>query len=164
MSGEAKNLFISHALRDSAELQRVKNLLEKNGYAFRDSSTDGSMPSEATSKQGGKDTLQARYIDSATVLLVLISPGTHPQPQIDREIQYAQQQGKRIVGVYVRDGKESDLPANFQKYADALVDCQADRVMDAIEGRINTLFMPDGETEFPERDIERYACGEKVPE
>ncbi|MFE8603353.1 TIR domain-containing protein [Archangium violaceum] len=159
MSGEARNLFITQADWDDAELQGLKNLLRGNGYELQDSSIAGSKPNEATNEQ-----YLAPRIDRADVVLVLISPVAHAQPQVDWAIEYAQQQDKRIVGVYVQGGTESDLPASFQMYADALVDCQAARVVDAIEGRLDTLLMPDGETEFPARDIDRWACGESEPE
>jgi hypothetical protein len=163
VSGESRNLFISHAHRDDAELQELKNLLRRNGYDIRDSSIDSSKPNEATNEQYIKYNILAPRIDWAGAVLVLISPVTHTRPWVDWELEYAQRQGKRIVGVYVQGGKDSDLPASFQMYGDALVGWQADRVMDALEGRIDTLFMPDGETEFPERDIDPFTCGEPTP-
>jgi hypothetical protein len=42
MSGEARNLFICHAHQDDAALRELKDLLEKRGYAIRDSSIDES--------------------------------------------------------------------------------------------------------------------------
>ncbi|WP_375768787.1 TIR domain-containing protein [Archangium gephyra] len=165
MSDEARTLFISPAQQDDAELQVLKNILERNGYEIRDSPIDNSRPNAATNEQHIKSKILAPCIDQVDAVLVVISSATRTRPWVDWAIECAQQQDKRIVGVYVQGGQVSDLPANFQMYGDALVGCwQADRVMDAIEGRSNTLFMPDGETEFPERDIDRFTCGEPKPE
>ncbi len=42
-------------------------------------------------------------------------------------------------------------------YADAVVGWQADRVMDAVTGKINNWFTAGGE-ERASRDIDRYNC------
>ncbi|NOK33066.1 TIR domain-containing protein [Corallococcus exercitus] len=163
MNGEAKNLFISHAHQDDAALQGLCDLLRRNGYNIRNSSIDSTKPNEATSEEYIKYKILKPRIDWAGTMLVLISPVTHTRPWVDWEIECAQRQGKRIVGVYVQGGQESNLPASFQMYGDALVGWQADRVMAALEGSLNTLFQSDNKTEFPERDIDRFTCGEPEP-
>jgi len=158
MSGEIKNLFISHVHEDDAELQGLKDLLGRNGYEIRDGSIDSSKPNEANNPEYIKYEVLAPKIQWAGAFLVLISPRTCESLWVEWEIQYAQQLGKRIVGVYVQGGQESDLPENFQKYGDSIVGWQAEKVMDAIEGRTNDWVGPDGVTPSQERAISRYSC------
>ncbi|NNC19891.1 hypothetical protein HJC22_29660 [Corallococcus exiguus] len=167
MSGESKKLFISHAHQgESAALSELQDLLQKAGYHIRDSSIDSATRTEAKGddQESIKHDVLQRNIDWASTMLVIISPGIHAHPLADWAINYAQQQGKRIVGVYAQDGKESDLPASFHMYGDALVSLRGALLMAAIDGRINTLLKPDSETELPEREIDRFTCGEPEPQ
>lgn len=163
VSNGARNLFISHAHKDDDNLQGLKDLLGRSGYTIRDGSIDSAKPNNANNDHYIKYQLLAPRIDWASTLVVLISPITHTRAWVNWEIEYAARQGKRIVGVYVHGGQDSDLPVNFRLYGDALVGWQADRVMGAVNGTIDTWFKPDG-AEFPERDIERFTCGEPTPE
>jgi len=61
------------------------------------------------------------------------------------------------VGVWAQGAKDSDVPGNLDVYADAVVGWQADRVMDAVTGKINNWFTAGGE-ERASRDIDRYNC------
>lgn len=157
MNGNAKNIFVSHVHEDDEVLQELKELLRKGGYEIRDSSIDSSKPNEAKSEDYIKSEILAPRVRWASTMIVLISPDTHTSTWVDWEIEYAQKEGKRIIGVWVRGGQESDVPANLDLYADAVVGWQADRVMDAINGKINNWILPDGE-ERVSRSIDRYSC------
>ncbi|ADO73728.1 TIR domain-containing protein [Stigmatella aurantiaca] len=159
MSDESKNICISHAPQDGAVVQELKGLLAMHGYSLQHSSSESPLLSGAA----GAHRMTPR-IDRAGALLVLISPAIRTRPWTDKEIEYAERQGKRIVGVYVLGGQDADLPVSFQMYGDALVNCQVERVVDAVNGTINTWCNPDGSNLVPERDIERYNCGEPTPE
>ena len=163
MSGETKNICISHAPQDDAVVQELKELLKGHGYSLQDSSKESHTSSGAAGEHHIKAGLTPR-IDWAGALLVLISPATRTRPWVDWEIEYAERQGKRIVGVYVPGGRDANLPASFQMYGDALVCCQIERVVEALNGTINTWCNPDGSILVPERDIERFTCGEPTPE
>jgi len=76
-------------------------------------------------------------ISWAGTIVVLIGKETHSRPWVDWEIAEANRQGKRIVGVWAHGAQESDLPENLRRYADAVVGWQSDRVLDAIDGKIN---------------------------
>lgn len=54
-------------------------------------------------------------------MIVLISPETHTSKWVEWEIEYAAKLGKRIVGVFVRGGMDSDIPENLDLYGDAKV-------------------------------------------
>jgi hypothetical protein len=171
VSGDAKNLFVSHSYSDDAVLQELKGFVEGVGYVVRTLQHEGLEPIGTAAEACPSDTPSAPYdtpsvpyIDRAETLVVLISPGTRTRSDVDSEIEYAEKQGKRIVGVYVRGGREADLPANFRKYGDALVCWPSALVVEALTGDLKAWLQPDGETPVPELDIERFTCGEPVPE
>jgi hypothetical protein len=89
--------------------------------------------------------------------VVLISPGTHESEWVKWEIEYAQKLGKRIVGVWAHDAKDSDLPENLDDYADALVGWQADKIIEAIYGNESDWQDSSGQTK-PARKIAHYSC------
>lgn len=152
-----KNIFVSHVHEDDKLLQSLKDLLTRNGYEIRDGSIDSSKPNEAKNPDYIKTQILTPRIEWASTMLVLISPQTHTSQWVEWEIEHANQKDKRIVGVWAQGGQDSDVPANLDKYADAVVGWQADRVMDAITGKINNWFTPDGRERSP-RPIDRYNC------
>lgn len=154
---DVKNIFISHVHEDDKLLQDFKDLLGRNGYEIRDSSIDSSKPNEATSEDYIKSKVLAPRLRWASTMVVLISADTHKSEWVEWEIEYAQRKGKRIVGLWVQGGQDSDIPKNLDAYADAVVGWQADRVMDAITGKINNWFTPEGQERLP-RAIARYRC------
>lgn len=138
------NVFISHHHEDQEELEQLRDLLTSHGQDIRDSSIDESKPNQANSEEYIRTILRSR-IDWAGTMLVLIGPSTHTRPWVDWEIEYANSKGKRIVGVYIRDGKEADVPANLDLYGDALVGWNYDAIMDAIRGESDQFQTPEGE-------------------
>jgi hypothetical protein len=157
LSEKVKNVFVSHIHEDDTVLGKLKELLSRNGYEIRDGSIHSSKPNEAQSPDYIKSEILAPRIRWAGTFVVLISPDTHKSDWVEWEIKYAQQQGKRIVGVWDQGAKDSDVPANLDRYADAVVGWQAERVMDAITGKINNWFAAGGAERTP-RSIARYSC------
>ncbi len=157
MSEGIKNVFISHVHEDDKVLKELKNLLASNEFEIRDSSIDSSKPNEATNEDYIKSEILGPRIRWAGTMVVLISPDTHRSEWVEWEIEYAHKEGKRIVGVWVRGGQDSDIPKNLDLYADAVVGWQAERVMDAISGKVDNWFTPDGQDRGP-RPIARYKC------
>src|SRR5687767_125995 len=113
MAIETKNVFISHVHEDDEALPQFKDLLAKNGYEIRDASIDSSKPNDAKNPEYIKSQILAPRIQWAGVVVVLISPDTHKSQYVDWEIEYAAKAGKKIVGVFLRGGKDSDIPKAF---------------------------------------------------
>jgi hypothetical protein len=157
MADEIKNIFISHIHEDDPVLKDLKDLLVRNGREFRDGSIDSSKPNEAKDPDYIKNGILAPRIKWAGVMVVLLSPDTCTSSYVDWEIEYAHKQGKRIVGVWCQGDKGCEVPENLEKYADAVVGWQAERVLDAIDGKLNNWCTPAGE-ERPEREIARFNC------
>lgn len=154
---EIKNVFISHVHEDDDVVQDLKSLLAKNGYDIRDGSIDSSKPNEANNPEYIKSAILAPRINWAGAMIVLISPNTHESQWVNWEIEYAQKQEKRIIGVWIHGGKESDLPENLKLYANAVVGWQVDSVIDALNGKINNWTDSSGDVR-PPQTIPRYNC------
>jgi len=155
-------VFISHHHRDDAEVSNLTDLLSRRGYDIRNSSIRAKPANQERLDRGlVKDSTIQRLlrmkISWAGTIVVLIGKETHSRPWVDWEIAEANRQGKRIVGVWAHGAQESDLPENLRRYADAVVGWQSDRVLDAIDGKINNWYDPDDQ-EFPPRTITRIVC------
>jgi hypothetical protein len=157
VSDEIKNVFISHIHEDDEILQGLKELLRRNGYSIRDSSIDSSRPNDAQSGDYIKSQILAPRIRWSSTMIVLISPDTCSSRWVEWEIEYAASEGKRIIGVWGQGCQDSTIPTNLDRYADAVVGWQAERVMDAVTGKINNWFTCDGTQREP-RSITRYSC------
>jgi len=82
-------------------------------------------------------------ISWASTVVVLIGKDTHERKWVNWEIDKANEQGKRIVGVFVRGGTEADIPPSLEKYGSAIVNWNTDSIMAAIDGQ-NDFQNPDG--------------------
>jgi len=155
MSGS--NIFISHIHEDDDHIVAMKALLRERGFDIRDSSINETRPNQAKDPDYIKQEILAPRIDWASTLVVLISPETRGSEWVAWEIEYAQREGKRIVGVWTHGAAECDIPDALDEYADAVVGWQADRIQGAICGDINDWEQSDGTTR-PVREIARFGC------
>ncbi len=158
MANEIKNVFISHIHEDDDGLGKLKNLLDNNGISIRDYSISSDNPNNAKSEEYIKTQILAPRIMASGALVVYVSPDTKDSSYVNWEIEYAQKNDKRIVGVWADGEKGCEVPEALNKYADAVVGWTGDQIIDAINGKIDTWENPDG-TECSPRDIDRYSCG-----
>ena len=158
MTNETKNIFISHIHEDDDGLGKFKNLLKDNGMTVRDYSINADNPNNAHSEDYIKSQILAPRIQQSSTLAVYISPETKDSDYVDWEIEYAHKQDKRIVGVWAHGEAGCEVPKALDKYADAVVGWTGNRIIDAINGKIDGWENPDG-TKCAPRDIERYSCG-----
>ena len=140
---KTKNVFVSHFNEDEENIGKLKDLLSKKGYTIINSSIDSTKPNSATNDEYIKRLLRLRIQWSGT-FICLIGQNTHTRQWVDWEIEQANKKGKRIVGVFINGAKDSDVPENFEKYGNALVCWTSDKIIDAIEGRINNWESSDG--------------------
>lgn len=158
MAEETRNISISHIHEDDEGLGKLKSLLKDNGMTIRDYSISRDNPNNAHSENYIKSEILAPRIRQSSTLAVYISPETKDSPWVDWEIEYAHKQDKRIVGVWANGESGCDIPDALDNYADAIVGWTGNRIIDAINGRIDGWENPDG-TEWPPRKIKRYSCG-----
>jgi hypothetical protein len=157
MVDQIKNVFISHIHEDDAGLHKLKDLLAKHGMTVRDASINSDTPNNAHSPDYIKSSILAPQINWAGTLVVYISPQTKNSEWVNWEIEYAQKQNKRIVGVWAYGANECGLPDALKDYADAVVGWNGQRIVDAINGDIDGWENPDG-TPLQPRAIRRYSC------
>jgi hypothetical protein len=140
---KTKNVFISHYHADDEHVQNLKGLLADKGYILKNSSIDSTKPNRVINDEAIRRLLRLR-ISWAGVFICLIGQRTHTRDWVDWEIEEASKKGKRIVGVYINGASDADVPENFKLYGDALVGWTGDKIIDAIEGKINNWENPDG--------------------
>lgn len=153
----SRNVFISHIHEDDHRLAPLRDLLSKSGMEVRDGSIHSDKPNNAKNPDYIMAEILTPRIRWASVLVVLISSETKDSEWVAREIECAERLGKRIVGVWDHGESQCDIPAALDKYADAIVGWQSERVKDAIEGRINNREQPGGAVTNP-RAVPRYSC------
>src|SRR5260370_2657052 len=127
MSEQLKNVFVSHIHEDDEGLERLKELLAKDGFEIRDASVTSDKPNEAADPEYIKDQILGPRIRWASTLIVYITQDTRDSDWVNWEIEYAQKMGKRIVGVWAHGANESNLPDALDTYADAVVGWNSSR-------------------------------------
>lgn len=158
MADKTKNIFISHIHEDDPGLDKLKSLLKGYGMTLRDYSINKDNPNNAHSEDYIKSRILAPRIRQSSTLVVYISPETKDSDYVNWEIEYAQKQDKRIVGVWAHGENGCKVPDALADYADAVVGWTGDRIVDAINGKINGWQNPDG-TDRELRNIKRHSCG-----
>ena len=156
MSDEIKNVFISHIHEDDKGLNKLKSLVKENGLAIQDSSITSEKPNQAKDPEYIKQSILKPCIDWASVLVVYISPETKDSEWVNWEIEYALEQGKRLVGVWAWGESECEIPELVDKHADAIVGWNGESIVDAIIGKSDDSYDQTGSKNY--RDIERYSC------
>ncbi len=157
MTNETKNIFISHVHEDDAGISNLKGLLAPTGLTVRDGSISSDKPNQATNEEYIKNEILAPRIRWASTLVVYITPATKESDWVNWEIEYAQKQNKRIVGVWAHGAAEADLPEALDDYHDALVGWNSERIVDAILGAADESTGPTG-NERESRPISRAVC------
>jgi len=148
-SNKRRHVFISHHFADDVEVENLTKLLTRNGYDIRNSSIRVRAANQERLERGEvKDETIRRLlrmkISWASTVVVLIGKDTHTRRWVNWEIEQANKQGKRIVGVYVRGGTDADIPPALELYASAIVGWNSDNIMSAIDGTANSFQLPDG--------------------
>ena len=92
----------------------------------------------------------------AGTVAVLITPDTRNHDWVDWEIEYANKNNKRIIGVWAPGSEGCEVPEPLEKYADAIVDWTSEQILDAINGS-RPFVDPDGRPR-PPQPVERIGC------
>lgn len=157
MTTDTKNAFISHVHEDDDGLAKFKDLLKSHGKTIRDYSISADNPNNAHNEDYIKSAILGPRIRQSGVLVVYISPDTKESKWVNWEIEYAEREGKRIVGVWAHGEKGCEVPEALKKYADAVVGWQGPGIIDAIDEKVNGWHSPEGVPREP-RNIPRHDC------
>lgn len=148
LESKRKHIFISHHHMDDDQVDNLTSLVSRRGYDIRNSSIRAKPANRRRLEQGlvSDETIRRllrRKISWAGTVVVLIGNDTHSRPWVTWEIEQANKQGKRIVGVYARGLTEAVIPDALEKYASAIVGWNSERIMAAIDGTENPFQNPD---------------------
>lgn len=150
------NIFISHRHEDDALVGDLKDMLKDSGAQIRDSSITSKTPNNAHNPDYIKTILRDQ-IEWAGKIIVIISPDTKNHEWVDWEIEYARKfPDKRIIGVWAPNTTHDDMPEALSDWADAVVNWDAQAIIDALEGQDNWT-EPDG-APAPLQSIRRAPC------
>ena len=160
---KTKNVFISHHHKDDADVDKLTELLRKNGYNIRNSSIRAKPANQERLDKGlVKDAVIKRLlrmkISWAGSVIVIVGKETHKRPWVNWEIEQAHRQGKKIVGVYENGLKDKvDIPSALEKYGTSqVVGWDSDSIISAIEGK-PSFRNPDG-SPSPRKDGPHTVC------
>jgi hypothetical protein len=158
-----RHVFISHHHKDDTGVGKLADLLSRRGYDIRNSSIRAKPSNQARLDKGlvSDETIRRLLrmkISWAGSVIVLIGKQTHSRRWVNWEIEQANKQQKRIVGVYIQGGTEADIPPSFEKYGSALVGWNAESIIDAIDGTDCPFQKPDGSPRDPVHVPTKSTC------
>jgi MTH538 TIR-like domain (DUF1863) len=158
-----RHVFISHHHADDDHVSRLTEMLARQGFEVRNSSIRAKPANRERLQKGliPENTLKRLLrmkMSWASTVVVLIGKETHGRPWVDWEIRKANELGKRLVGVYVRGGTESDIPPAFEEYGGALVNWNSASIIDAIEGKDSPFEGPNGTPREPVHASGKSRC------
>ena len=154
--GEVHNVFISHRHEDDALVAGFKELLAGKDVQIRDASITRQTPNQASNPNYIKTQILAPGIQWAGKIVVLITPDTKNHDWVDWEIEYANKQDKQIIGVWAPGSAGCAVPDPLEKYADAIVGWDSDRILEALDGA--QMFEDSSGLPRPPQPIERVRC------
>lgn len=157
MTDTTRHVFISHIFEDNATIGKFKDLLAPKGYQVKDSSISDRNKNDATNENYIKYEVLKPRIEWASALIVLISPDTHKSDYVNWEIECAEKLGKPVIGVWCHGARDADIPQKLSELGNAVVGWQAERIIDALEGRLTIWEAPDGK-ERPKQDLFHLRC------
>lgn len=158
MEEQQRNVFISHVHENDDRLSPLKDLLKKEGLGIRDYSVNSEKPNLAKNEDYiWREHIKPR-LDASGTLAVLITPEMSEKDSkwVQREIEYAHEKGKRIVGIW-NEGEHGTPPHELEEYADAIVDWNGDRIKQAILEEEDIFVNRDG-SDYPPRNPDRHRC------
>ena len=128
------NVFVSHRHEDDALVASLGDLLAGKNITVRDASITSDKPNRALNEAYIKSQILAPGINWAGKLIVLITPDTKNHSWVDWEIEYAEKQGKEIIGVWAPGSAGCDVPDPLEQYADSLVGWNSQSIIEALNG------------------------------
>jgi hypothetical protein len=150
------NVFVSHRHEDDALVGDLKSLLASRNVTIRDSSITNDDPNNAASTDYIKSEILGPNINWAGKVIVIITPDTQNHWWVDWEIEYAEKQGKEIIGVWAPGSDGCDVPEPLEQHADSLVSWDADKIISALDG--NRQFEKSDGTPRQLQPVNRVGC------
>ncbi len=128
------NIFVAHCGEHEELITDLKNKMIKRGYHFRDSSLTSEEPNQATNKEYIKYEIIKPKIEWASTVVVLVGKETAKSDWVSWEIEEAAKLGKQIIGVWVKDSQNYEIPQKLKDLGDSLVPWNIDSIDNALKG------------------------------
>jgi hypothetical protein len=157
MSEDTINIFVSHYHGDAKYIEELKTMIGKNGTDARDSSIYKEKEKNNAHNPDYIKSLIRPQIDWAGTVVVLVGPKTSDSDWVNWEIEFAAEHGKKIIGVFLENATDADLPDALINYGDTLVNWNAEQVEKAINGESMWLD-PTGNPRTTPIEITRITC------
>lgn len=135
--------------KHSSHAQIVAQLLAGN-FSVRERSI-------SANENGDCDILFDDVVGVVNLFIVYLSPEIKHAPCLLKLISIATENNIRIVGVWLEDAENSDIPECVDSYADSIV-CFSDELADVFLARKNLWTLVDGEKKEI-RKIKKHVCG-----
>jgi hypothetical protein len=159
----SKNVFISHHHKDDKAVTDFTNLLAGKDYIIKNSSIRAKpknterLSQKLVSDEAIRRILRMKMAWAGTVI-VLIGSETHERDWVNWEIDEANKQGKRIIGVFMQGAKDSDIPESLEKYGQGLVGWNSEKIIAGIEGEDVGWCNSNGDPKTPTHNVVRIGC------
>lgn len=160
---QRRHLFISHRFVDDSSVTNLTNMLSQSGWDIRNSSVRLRQANEQRRLRGeiperALQRLLRMKVSWAQTVVVVVGKTTHQSKWVDYEIQQANKQGKRIVGIYARGEQDAELPESLEKYASSIVAWNTKSIREAIDEGEVKFETPDGNIRPPTNEVPRRNC------
>lgn len=160
---QRRHLFISHRFNDDASVTNLTKMLRRSGWDIRNSSVRLKQANEQRLEKGeipqqSLERLLRMKVSWSQTVVVIIGKTTHRSEWVDYEIEEANRQGKRIVGVYARGEQDAEVPDTLDKYASSIVAWNSESISSAIDDGQNRFEAPDGSERSPSGNVTRHTC------
>ncbi len=152
-----RRIFVPHVHEDDEHVDLLRQYLNRNGREADVSAIDSSSPNDAHNPAYIMSTHIRPKVEWCEAIVVLISPATQDSSWVSDEIELAKRLEKRIVGVWIPGSDGCPIPDGLQDYANAVVEWNGDRILDAIDGKIDNFNDSSGKVIAPQ-DIARHNC------
>ena len=152
-----RRIFVPHVHEDDEHVDNLRQYLNRGGREVDVSAIDSSNPNQANDPDYIMREHIRPKIQWCEAIVVLISPAIQGSDWVDQEIELARQLDRRIVGVWIPGSEGCPIPEGLQDYANAIVEWNEGRILDAIDGNINNINDAGG-TPIAPQDIKRHNC------
>ena len=113
-----------------ADIEKLRQLVEQAGC---EPVCDQALPAD-----------YEKCLENADVLVVLICPQTMDDSAVNQLIVHASRTGKRVVGVWALNLKDSVLPTAINKHGDAVIVFDVAAIRQSVCGDQSSWSTPDG--------------------
>lgn len=147
----AEEVIVAYVDKVHKNHQGILSGIAAKGYQYHEMN----LPEDA-----GACSIQAEVeakVRGCKVLVVYISKKGKTNPCLTQAINYAKQDNKKIIALWVEDDAEvGDMNADLERHASCVV-ASGDRAVEMLDSEEEVWENPEG-GDFPEREIKHYKC------